>query len=224
MKESVAMTGEPIPVGDDTASANNNLSYAQQLRALGQGLEAYKLLTVDLKVEDGFYVVRATARVPKLTESLFGRFLRVFIYDSSSKSRQPRFNSSINLRYSLKDVEELESQGRAKRKESHHMPDPYSLSQVLRGVGFYVDSRDGAHPLEITVWDRWMTLQYQTAEGRLQHARQDVEYFYDYWVKMYLRRKDRPMLPPARDPTLIMEWDDIVKRLRLRPSGFSHFR
>ena len=68
-----------------------------------------------------------------------------------------------------------------------------------------------------------MTLRYKTGEGRLEQAQQDVEYFYNYWVKMYLRRIDRPKLPPPNDPSLIMAWDTINKRLSLTPSRFSNF-
>ena len=223
MKESVATEGESIPVRLDPASGNSDFSYAKQLRAVGQDLEAHNLLSVDLEMEAGFYVVRGTARVSKATGSLFGRFLRVFIYSSISNSGQPRAASESNLRYSLRDIEELESRGRAKRKEPHHMPDPYSLSQVLRSVGSYLDNRAGTHPVGITVRDHWTTLQYRTPEGRLEYARQDIEYFYDYWVKMYLRRREKPKLPPVSEPTLIMEWDDILKRLNLTPPRFSNF-
>jgi hypothetical protein len=122
-----------------------------------------------------------------------------------------------------KDIEQLESQGRAKRKESHHMPDPYSLSQILRGAGSYLDTRSGTYLVGIAVKDQWMTLRYKTAEGRLEQAQQDVEYFYNYWVKMYLRRSGRPKLPPPNDPSLIVEWDIINQRLSLTPSRFSNF-
>lgn len=221
MKENGAMAGERLPDRLGPASAIDNLSYAQELRALGQDLEAYKLLSVDLQMDEGLYVVRGIARVS--TGSLFARLLRVFSHNSSSALGQRHSTSEIELRYSLRDIEQLESRGRAKRKEPHHMPDPYSLSQVLRGAGSYLDNRAGTHLVEITVKDQWITLQYETPRGWLECDRQDVEYFYNYWVKMYLRRRDRPKLPPASDPTLMMEWDDILKRLSLTPSRFSNF-
>lgn len=221
MEMKAQMGGEYLPNILGLASAINNSSYAKEFRALGQDLEAHKLLSVDLQMEDGFYVVRGIARVS--TGSLFARLLRVFIYNASSALGQPNSTSEIELRYSLKDIEQLESRGRAKRKEPHHIPDPYSLSQVLRGAGSYLDNRAGTTPVEITVKDQWMTLRYKTPMGRLECARQDVEYFYDYWVKMYLRRRDRPKLPPASDPTLIVEWDGILKCLSLTTSRFSNF-
>jgi hypothetical protein len=225
MKENTATADERLPVHpfDRLGPVSETFSYSKELRAIGQDLEAHNLLSLDLEMEDGFYVVRGKTRASKAAESAFGRFLRIFVYGFSSASGQPNSTSEIDFGYSPKDIKLLESQGRAKRKESHHMPDPYSLSQILRGAGSYLDTRTGTIPLGITVKDQWMTLRYKTAEGRLEQAKQDVEYFYNYWVKMYLRRSDRPKLPPPNDPSLTIAWDSINKRLSLTPSRFSNF-
>jgi hypothetical protein len=37
-----------------------------------------------------------------------------------------------------------------------------------------------------------------------------LEYFYDYWVKMYLRRSNRSKLPPPSEPTLFVTWKGIL--------------
>lgn len=47
---------------------------------------------------------------------------------------------------------------------------------------------------------------YQTAEGRLEQAQQDLEYFYDYWVKMYLRRSNRVKPAAPSVPTVLVSW------------------
>jgi hypothetical protein len=227
MKENNATAGQRLPVqkcdGLEPDSVIKAFSYAKQLRALGQDLEARNVLSLDLEMEEGFYIVRGQTRASKAGELSFARLLRVFICNFCSASAQPSSPSQIDLRYAPKDIAQLESRGRENRKASHHMPDPYSLSQILRGAGSYLDNRTGACPVGITVKDQWMTLRYQNAEGRLEQAKQDVEYFYDYWVKMYLRRSDRPKLPPHNDPSLIVEWNSINKRLSLAPSRFSNF-
>jgi hypothetical protein len=224
MKENTATAGEHLHVQTFArlrpASDIRTFSYARELRALGQDFEAHNLLSVDLAIEAGVYVVRGKARASKTAESSFARFLRLFTY--SSASDQPSSISQIDLRYTPEDIEQLESQGRAKRKESHHMPDPFSLSQILRAAGSYLDNRTKTYLVRITSKDQWMTLRYKNGDGRLEQTQQDVEYFYDYWVKMYLRRSDRPKLPPPNDPSLIMEWDAINKRLSFIPSRFSN--
>ena len=65
------------------------------------------------------------------------------------------------------------------------------------------------HSLGISLKGKWVTVSYQTAEGRLEQAQQDLEYFYDYWVKMYLRRSNRAKLPPPSDPTVLVTWQGI---------------
>jgi hypothetical protein len=95
------------------------------------------------------------------------------------------------------------------------MPDPYSISQILRGAGSYLDNRDVTNLVGITLKERWVTVSYQTAEGRLEQAKQDLEYFYNYWVKMYMRRSNRTKLPPPSDPTLFVSWEGIQKAHRL---------
>jgi hypothetical protein len=91
------------------------------------------------------------------------------------------------------------------------MPDPYSLSQILRGAGSYLDNRDVTELMGISLKGKWVTVSYQTAEGRLEQAQQDLEYFYDYWVKMYLRRSNRAKLPPPSDPTVLVTWKGIQR-------------
>jgi len=61
----------------------------------------------------------------------------------------------------------------------------------------------------ISLKGRWVTVSYQTGEGRLERARQDLEYFYDYWGKMYLRRSNRAKFPPPSEPTVLVTWQGI---------------
>jgi len=68
------------------------------------------------------------------------------------------------------------------------MPDPHSLSHILRSAGAYLDGRKNSSLIGISLQDQWVTIRFETAEGRPEEAKQSLEYFYDYWVKMYLRR------------------------------------
>jgi hypothetical protein len=124
-------------------------------------------------------------------------------------SSATKAGGEIDLRYTPREIEKLEVQGRTKRAQSDKMPDPYSLSQILRGAGSYVDNRATTYLVGITIKDRWVTVRYATADGRIEKAKQDLEYFYDYWVKMYLRRSNRPSLPSPHDPSLIVTWEGI---------------
>ena len=56
---------------------------------------------------------------------------------------------------------------------------------------------------------RWVAVRYRTDEGRLEQTQQDLDYFYDYWVKMYLRRGNRAKLTPPGKPTVLGTWQRI---------------
>jgi hypothetical protein len=74
----------------------------------------------------------------------------------------------------------------------------------LRGVGAFLDYRPETTLTGISVEDRWVTVRYKTAEGHIEQAKQDVAYFYNYWVKIYLRRSHNLTLPD--DSTIVVNW------------------
>ena len=182
-------------------------SYAKELRALGQALERHHFSSLELEVEGGIYLVRGKARVVKEAQSSLARLVRDLIYGYSAPAQE-----ETNLSFSAAAIDQLDCEGRSKRKASHQLPDPYSLSQILRGAGSYLDRRNETSLVGITLTDRWVTLRYKTAEGRLEQAKQDLVYFYDYWVKMYLRRSNRLQLPLQSEPSLFVTWEGIKKR------------
>jgi hypothetical protein len=196
----------------ESATGLEPFSYAKELRALGQALEQHHFSFLDLEIEGGIYVIRGKATALKEAQSSFSRFVRDLIHGYSSTSRKNNSGVETNLRVSPEEIDQLDSKGRLKRKESHQLPDPYSISQILRGAGSYLDNRDETSLVGITIKDQWVTIRYKTAEGRLEQAKQDLEYFYNYWVKMYLRRSNRPKLPHPSEPSLIVTWQGINKR------------
>ena len=195
--------GEPGPGGDTWC-------YAKELRALGQALEARQISSVDLEVESGVYFVRGKATIAKAAQPSFSKLIRHFVLGGDSDSAIKDVGQ-ISLRYTSHEIQQLDDEARAKRRDASKTPDPYSLSQVLRGAGSYLDNRQ-TELVGITIKDRWITLRYRTTEGRLEQAKQDLEYFFNYWVKMYLRRRNRPKSPSSNDPTLVVTWDGIKKQ------------
>jgi hypothetical protein len=193
------------------------ISYARELRAVGQALEARHLFSLDLELADGLYIVRGKITASKYAESSFSAFLKDQLAAIGSVLRGKRRPAiyEIDLRYKPQDVEELDSKGRVRRRNAERIPDPYSLSQKLRGVGSFLDYRPETTLAGISVEDRWVTVRYRTAEGRIEQAKQDVAYFYDYWVKMYLRRTGRDGVSLPDDPTVIVDWG-ITERQQSR--------
>ncbi|HEY7165039.1 MAG TPA: hypothetical protein VIB79_10785 [Candidatus Binatia bacterium] len=197
-------------VRSDPQAQVEDWSYAKELRALGQALESHQIGTVELEVESGVYFVRGNATANDSAKASFSSLVRDFLFGTSAKGGA-KDGEEVRLRYTSNEIRQLDAEARERREDSKKTPDPHSLSQVLRGAGSYLDSKN-IQLVGVTVKDRWITLRYRTPEGHLEEAKQDIEYFFDYWVKMYLRRRNRPVVTPSSDPTLIVTWEGIKKQ------------
>lgn len=201
---------------DDRALANSSdaagrgdKSFARQLRALGQAFEKFSLSAFDLEIRSGSYLVIGTATSIEHVKFSFSRVVRELLRGTY---RRPNVTSTVgrfDWRFSPEDIEGFDLRGKSRRHDSSKMPDPHSVSQILRGAGSFLDHRNVANLVGISLKGRWVTVSYQTGEGRLERAQQDLEYFYDYWVKMYLRRSNRAKLPPPSEPTVLVTWRGI---------------
>ena len=185
---------------------------AHQLRALGQALEKFSFSAFDLELRSGTYLVTGHAMS---TEEVSNFLSLVSCVSCCAARRCGRFgndsSNAVELHFSSEEIERFDVRGKVKRQDSSKMPDPYSISQILRGAGSYVDSRDGTTLMGISFEGNWVAVSYQTVGRPLGKSQQDLEYFYDFWVKMYLRRSNRVKLPPPSDPTVLVTWRGIQK-------------
>ena len=184
------------------------ISYARELRAVGQALEAHHVFSLDLELKGGLYIVRGKVTAADYAQSSFPGFIQDLISGvGSALTGGPRRSIyEIDLSYHPEEIEELDSKGRAHRRNGDQTPDPYGLAQKLRGVGSFLDYRPETALKGVSVEDRCVTVRYRTAEGRIEQAKQDVTYFYNYWVKMYLRRNLRQNLTLPDDSTVVVNW------------------
>jgi|SRR5687768_13954263 len=214
MKQNIAKS-EIVFAADNGSSAKVNeaqadsQNFARQLRALGQALEKFSFSAFDLELRSGSYLVTGTAISTENIKFSFSRFVRELLRGSSAKAVGN--DSQVDLRFSPEEIEHFDLRGKVRRQDPSKMPDPYSISQILRGAGSYLDNREVTTLMGISLRGKWVTVSYQTPEGRLEQAQQDLEYFYDYWVKMYLRRSNRAKLPPPSDPTVLVTWRGIQR-------------
>lgn len=182
--------------GRHPPEGGSDRSYARELRVIGQLLEAHGVVSVDLVQVGETYIIRGKVvpewRARSSDHSTEGSWIARFglLVRGQSKSRSMS-GETIELRYNLGDIMVFESQARPRRDEAQGMPNPYALSQVLRSAGAYLDTRNKSSLIGISLRERWMKIRFETGDGRLEEAQQDIEYFYDYWVKMYLRRNTR---------------------------------
>jgi hypothetical protein len=192
----------------DTRSQLRKASYARELRAVGQALQARHVVSLDLELKGGLYIVRGRVTASDYAQLSLSAFVQDFISGVRSAftggSRQSLYE--IDLSYNPQEVEKLDLQGREHRRNADRNPDPYGLAQKLRGVGSFLDYRPEITLTGISVEDRWVTVRYKTAEGHIEQAKQDVAYFYNYWVKMYLRRRLRQNQRLPDDTTVVVNW------------------
>ena len=194
-------TLETTSVEEEASPLAQPFSYAQILRTLGHALENHRFVGFEIRVEFDTYVIKGSVPPERTKRSLF-RSLQVLFSKPSASAREA--TDEIELRYSLSEIQNLQFRARGQRSESPEIPDPHSLSQLLRGIGCYLDKRINDKLVGVVVKDRWVTIMHRSRDGQLLKTRQDMEYFYNFWVKMYLNRSSRPSEPAPSEPTFFV--------------------
>ena len=206
--ETTKMSSHDTEQRPNHVSNANAMSFARQLRALGQALERFSFSAFELDVENGIYSVVAKSSATEQKRSLsvlraIGGFFR------RSDPTRRRLDCQVDLRFTPEEIEKFDLHGRSRREDAGKTPDPYSISQLLRGAGCYLDNRNVSERVTISFAGRWITIRYETPDKQAANERHDLEYFYDCWVQMYLRRSNRAKLPQASEPTVIMTWQGL---------------
>jgi hypothetical protein len=150
-------------------------TYAYALRAIGQAMNEQQLEDFDLEIHNNEFLVRGEKK--KMRKGIL------------QKLRRPP--ASLVLRYTLEDVEELDHEGQLKRRDPNGVVDFYSLPQVLRTVGAYLDLKN-ARLLGVHRRGSRLTIEYEKLAGKRSTEEHSVPSFYDLFVKLYLRRSSRP--------------------------------
>jgi hypothetical protein len=186
--------GETIR-GKQSALGSVTLSYAQELRALGQALENQGLVKLQLLAKGGDYFVRGLARSPREPRFSFLDRLDAMIAATLGKERVPRTRlGEVLYQFPPERVRQLDREGRERRVNPDQAPNPFRLSQLLRSAGCYVDRKMKSSILGITVQDHWLTVTYRTENGFVEETKEDLDFFYEYWIRMSLGRHDHPRL------------------------------
>jgi hypothetical protein len=154
-------------------------SYALRLRALGQDLEARQVQEFDLRIEGEKFVVRGKGRFPngKLGSKLLAACWRRLGGKGSS-----------SIEYSRHDLERLESEGVAKRENSHQTPEFHSLSQTLRTVGLYLDHTEFRF-VGLRRRGARLAFHFEDVEGARRVEEHSIDAFHKYFLRMYFKRK-----------------------------------
>ena len=103
-------------MGDSTLMENLK-SYRQQLRSIGQSLEAQRINIFELTCRGDRFVVKGE---PEKETSMLGA-LRQW----QQRRRSDGLNASLT--FTNQDIDQLDRQGRAHRSRSNRLPDFYRL-------------------------------------------------------------------------------------------------
>jgi hypothetical protein len=109
--------------------------FAHQLRALGQALEKFSFSAFDLEIRSGTYLVRGQAISSGNVKFSFSRFVRELLRGTRVRPIVSCSEGQVDLRFSPDEIECFDVRGKIKRQDPNKMPDPYSISQILRGAG-----------------------------------------------------------------------------------------
>ncbi len=171
-------------------------NYSQLLRPIGQMLESLGVQSFILTVEGDDFSVRGQKprenSKPNEVKSLRAIWQSMRAPKHGSEGSSIPSSGVVELHYAPDDIERMEIEGRAKRKaaDSGDAPEAHALSQILRACGAFVDQKEG-RMLAVKKDDQNITIDYESAMKRKISEQFTVASLYDYWVKMYLKRRTR---------------------------------
>jgi hypothetical protein len=172
--------------------------YAQLLRAIGQALEVLQFGSFTMEFTGGDFLVRGSAATS--TEQEEARAMREkvvrFVWEALPGERASEaeielamsiWPAELNLRYTVKDMDRLEQQGKAKRQNIADVPDVASLSQLLRTIGAYV-AQKRARLVKIVRYRESLVIEYDTVGGERREETVSAANLYEFWAQLYLQR------------------------------------
>lgn len=152
-------------------------SYDQQLRTIGQSLEAQRINVFELNRDGDRYVVKGE---PDKEVSLL----------ATLRNWQKRLRSQgleDSLSFTDYDLDQLDTQGRAKRTKSNRLPDFHSLPNTMRTLGSYLELK-GSELIELRKKDLSFTILSRNRAGHPEFEERGIGSFYNLFVDLHSKR------------------------------------
>jgi hypothetical protein len=146
--------------------------YTRCLRVIGEDLLRFTPETLEIQLTEDAFLVQGTS-VVKPRDSSHGGVRNVLKSWSKLLEKKPEKDidqpalKGFKVRYTPQDIDKLDEEWAGKRGQTGKTPDLYSLAEILRTVGRYIDSEEG-RLLKITKEDRRVTVHFQDREGNIQ--------------------------------------------------------
>lgn len=151
--------------------------YHQQLRSIGQSLEAQRISVFELTCRGDQIVVKGQ---PEKETSLLAA-----LRNWQKQRRSDGLGSSLT--FTPQDIAQIERQGRANRSKGNRLPDFHSLPNTLRTVGAYLDLR-GAQLMEIHKRQLSLTILSRNQAGHPEYEERTVASFHDLFLRLHDQR------------------------------------
>ena len=152
--------------------------YDEELRAIGQALEAKGVTGFELyKLKAGYFIKDLREHTPS-----FHSTLRDWL-----RGQRHGNIEFATYGFELKDVAELSKNGRARRSKQGQPIQFTDLSNMLRTIGAYLDSK-GAELIELHKRPISMTLVYRDKSGHEYREERPVSSFYNFFLQLYVKR------------------------------------
>jgi hypothetical protein len=155
----------------------NKTTYHQQLRSVGQSLEAQRINVFELTCRGDRIVVKGQ---PEKETSLLAA-----LRNWQKQHRSEGLHSSLT--FTSQDIDQIDRQGRAHRFQVNRLPDFYSLANTLRTVGWYLDLK-GAQLLEIHKRALSLTILWHNQAGHPEYEERTIASFYDLFLRLHGQR------------------------------------
>lgn len=153
-------------------------SYPQQLRSIGQSLEAQRIQIFELTCHDDQFVVKGE---PEKEASM----LAALRHWQQRRRRSDGLNASLT--FTTQDIDQLDRQGRSQRAQPNRLPDFYSLPNTLRTVGHYLELK-GSELLEMQKRQLSLTLLSRNKDGHPEIEERSIASFYNLFLRLHDKR------------------------------------
>ena len=175
------------------------MNYSRILRVVGQKLEPLRPETYEVVCYGNCYLVRCRVKEAYQSDKEkekkvrgLAAFLRLWREpDSPSTDGKPNEGTSMNVEflYSLEELSRQDEERQEPRRGVNEMPDPYSLSNILRAVGAFLDRKPDIKLLFASNRGQEIVILYETNHGVRNLEEYPISAIYEFWVKEYVKRK-----------------------------------
>jgi hypothetical protein len=175
------------------------MNYAKILQVVGQKLEPLRPETYEVVCYGNCHLVRCRVKEDsqdKKEEEKKVRGLSAFLRlwrepQNSSVGEKPNEGTSMNVEflYSPEELDRQYEERKAANDDPNAMPDPYSLSNILRAVGEFLDRKPGIKLLFACSHGQEIVILYETRDGARNLEQYPISTIYEFWIKRYVHSR-----------------------------------